>query len=312
VVLGALAALLERWEEAARHFDVSMRTTLRLGARPFVALTGCIEAVAWLRRGRREDLERTERVLSQAGTIAAAIGATAIVERIRHLRSAAAELGAGRPPEPQRVPVDDTEEARLVAEGDTWLASFAGRQARIRDAKGIHYIALLLRDAHRSIHVSELVGSDRAMTALPAGAVSTRETAGMQTVPGLGDAGEALDPQAKREYATRLRELDEEISAAEEWADLGRVERLREERTFLATELTRSLGLGGRVRKSADNAERMRKAVANRIRDAVDRVRDLHPSLGAHLEESIRTGLFCVYGPTKTIPWVVDLAASRR
>jgi hypothetical protein len=47
----------------------------------------------------------------------------------------------------------------------------------------------------------------------------------------------------------------------------------------------------------------MRKAVGNRIRQAVGRIEQVHPELGRHLRVSVRTGTFCRYEPDRTVRW---------
>jgi hypothetical protein len=46
-------------------------------------------------------------------------------------------------------------------------------------------------------------------------------------------------------------------------------------------------------------AERARKAVTARIRDAIRRITDAHPELGAHLDRTVRTGTTCRYEPSQ-------------
>ncbi|MEM6928205.1 MAG: hypothetical protein AAF602_14830, partial [Myxococcota bacterium] len=65
----------------------------------------------------------------------------------------------------------------------------------------------------------------------------------------------------------------------------------------LTQELSRGLGLGGRPRRGTSAAERARVNVRKRIRDALDRIGRVHPSLGRHLERSVRTGTTCRYDP---------------
>lgn len=67
------------------------------------------------------------------------------------------------------------------------------------------------------------------------------------------------------------------------------------ERDALIAELSRAFGLGGRARRLGDEQERARKAVTARVRDAVGRIEAVHPSLGAHLRASVRTGAWCSY-----------------
>jgi hypothetical protein len=70
-------------------------------------------------------------------------------------------------------------------------------------------------------------------------------------------------------------------------------------------ELTSSTGLGGRSRSLGDRAERARSAVTWRTRSAIKKIQAAHPRLGQHLQNSIRTGTFCVYRPEVPTDWQV-------
>ena len=85
--------------------------------------------------------------------------------------------------------------------------------------------------------------------------------------------------------------------------DPERASRAREEREFILAELGAAVGLGGRVRRVLDPAERARKAVTGRIRDAISHIEAQHPQLGRHLRRSVRTGSFCVYDPPEPTAW---------
>jgi hypothetical protein len=106
-----------------------------------------------------------------------------------------------------------------------------------------------------------------------------------------------LDEQARTAYRARITELEAEIDDADAANDLERVARARAELDFLLDELTAATGLGGRSRAMTDDAERARKAVSWRIRDALRKVTRLDPELGRHLTEHITTGAFCSYRP---------------
>jgi len=66
------------------------------------------------------------------------------------------------------------------------------------------------------------------------------------------------------------------------------------------------VGLGGRSRRLVSLAERARSAVTWRIRHAQRRIAAAHPSLGRHLENSLRTGTFCSYRPERPVAWRFD------
>ena len=74
------------------------------------------------------------------------------------------------------------------------------------------------------------------------------------------------------------------------------------ERRFLALELARAVGLGGRGRRVGVNAERTTASVTLAVRRAMRRIRAAHPSVGAHHDRATRTDTFCVYLPDPRIP----------
>jgi hypothetical protein len=119
----------------------------------------------------------------------------------------------------------------------------------------------------------------------------------------LGDAGVALDPQAKAEYRQRLKDLRYELEQAKQFNDRGRTERLEAEIDFLTTELVAAFGKNGTYRKAASHAERVRVAVYKRIKFSLGEIRRANPALAEHLTAAIRTGYNCVYILHKPILW---------
>lgn len=169
--------------------------------------------------------------------------------------------------------------------GTGWELRWRGTSATVADAKGIRDLVALLAQPRTPIHVLDLVGTMR---------------------PGVGgDTGPVLDQQARAAYKQRLTELAEDLAEAEQFADIGRVERLRAEHDFIAHELSAALGLGGRARVAGDPVERARKAVSMRIAAAIKSVGQVHPMLGRHLRSSVRTGRQCVYEPEDDVTWQV-------
>jgi len=172
--------------------------------------------------------------------------------------------------------------------------SYEGSIFRLRDTKSLQYLAHLLRHAGEECHVADLVA------AVGGQEVAETPAAELNRATGLGDAGELLDPQARAEYKQRLEDLRAELEQATEWGDKDRASRLQEEIEFISEELSAAYGLGGRARKGADTAERIRKAVSNRIRDSIARIEKENPALGEHLAEAVRMGAFCSYSPKRS------------
>jgi pimeloyl-ACP methyl ester carboxylesterase len=183
-------------------------------------------------------------------------------------------------------------------EGDYWTVAFGGKVVRMRDAKGLGYLARLLRDPHREFHVLDLLVGDAAR------ANATAREDGLVTA--TADAGAVLDEPAKRAYRERIAELEAETEEARRWNDLERIARAEGELDALTRELARALGLGGRDRRAASDSERARVSVTKAVRGAVRRLEDQHPELGRHLSLAVRTGTFCAYDPDPRVPVTWD------
>lgn len=194
------------------------------------------------------------------------------------------------PPTPVQAP--DAGGNVFRREGDYWLVVFDGHTVRARDLKGMRYLARLLAQPGRELHVLDLVAAE-------SGAAS-----GEGDVPrsALGVAGEMLDPRAKEAYRRRLAEIEEDIDEANALCDDERAAQADAEREFLVKELARAFGLGGRARPAASAAERARVGVTRAVRQAMSRIAEHHPALGEHLDRTIRTGAYCAYAPDPRVP----------
>lgn len=168
-----------------------------------------------------------------------------------------------------------------MRDGEVWTVGWGDRAVQIRHLKGLDDLAMLLGRAEQDVHCLELMG---------AGDV------------GGGDAA-GLDAQARREYRTRVRELQAEIDEAQAQNDPGRAARAEAELDALVQQLSAAFGLGGRARATGSAVERARSAVTWRIRAAVKRVTELHPELGRHLQNAVRTGTWCSYRPERPVAW---------
>jgi tetratricopeptide (TPR) repeat protein len=182
-------------------------------------------------------------------------------------------------------------------EGDYWSVSFEGHTVRVRDLKGMRYLARLLADPGREYHVLDLVATETGRGVQP----DSGQAAGLPRS-ALGDAGEGLDAQAKDAYRRRLAEIDDDLEQARAIGDAERATQAGTERDFLVRELTRAFGLGGRDRRAASASERARAAVTRAVRQAMTRIAEHHPQLGEHLGRTIRTGTYCAYVPDPRAP----------
>jgi predicted ATPase len=195
----------------------------------------------------------------------------------------------GSTPADERVPPAAAPAAPPAANafyraGELWELGFGGETVHMPDLKGLHDLARLLAAPGEEIHALDLGAA--ADGAAP-----------------QGHAGEILDDEARAAYKRRIEELREERELAEAANDPVRAERAQEELEAIGDALTSAYGLGGRARKAGDQAERARSAVTWRIRSAISRVEAVHPALGRHLKNSVRTGTFCAYEPEQPVDW---------
>jgi tetratricopeptide (TPR) repeat protein len=169
-------------------------------------------------------------------------------------------------------------------EGDYWSVVFEGRTVRVRDLKGMRYLAQLLAHPGREFHVLDLVAAETGQHMA------------------LGDAGEILDERAKSAYRRRLDEIEDDIEQARAVDDAEREAQADAERGFLVRELAGAVGLGGRDRRAASASERARSGVTRAVRQAIARIGEHHPDLGEHLNRAVRTGTYCAYVPDPGAP----------
>src|SRR5712692_574089 len=131
-----------------------------------------------------------------------------------------------------REPIPLTEENLFRREGEYWTLGYEGTTVRLKDTKGLHYIALLLREPGRKFHVIDLLAITNPQ--LPTTAVAANsgqmleEQLTVHRVSALRSAkNRALfDPQARAAYRQRLDDLRGELEEAERFNDPSRAARL--------------------------------------------------------------------------------------
>ena len=163
-----------------------------------------------------------------------------------------------------------------------WRIQFEGEEITLTNMKGLIDINRLLQSAETEVHCTELMGSGSSMD----------------------ETSFVIDEQARQAYKQHIQDLEEDIAVAEEQNDLARAVKLKKEYDQLLDHLSKALGSGGRKRKLNSTAERARAAVTMRIKKSIKRIAAHHPSLGKHLTNSIRTGVFCSYVPEEDREWV--------
>jgi tetratricopeptide (TPR) repeat protein len=213
------------------------------------------------------------------------------IDRVEAARPSLATGGKARKSKPAS-PVAEI----FRREVEFWTITYAGATFRLKDAKGLHYVAYLLACPGERFHVVDLIAAVDG-TATNGNVTTHAESEGLSIVRDVGGAGSSLDARARSEYRTRLHDLHGELDEAERMNDLGRSERTRIEIEQVSDELIRSSGVGGRARTASDSAERARGLVGKNIRSILEKIRHEHPALGRHFAAAVSTGYFCAYQP---------------
>ena len=258
--LGVVAAGLGRLDAANRYLVKALEVATRMNSKPYIArIHGNLAEVAAMRGD--EVAARQHRDI--ADQVAADI-------ELREMPIAPLGQRALAPARPA-----DTSLC-LQRDGETWAVAYAGTSVTLKNSKGLEILARLVEHPDTEFHVLDLSGATRADG---------------------GDAGPELDAEARRQYESRLRDLNEELEEARELGDIGRSDALQQELDFITRELSRAFGLGGRQRRAGSAAERARVNVRRRVKDAIMRVGETHPDAGRYLENTIKTGTYCKYTP---------------
>ncbi|MEU7994064.1 AAA family ATPase [Micromonospora sp. NPDC049060] len=337
--LALVDAAQERWDDAVTGFSAARDSADRLGARPWSVLARAALADALTGRDRPGDaasaaalrattardaddlgMHSTARRLAgtpSTGTEASAAGRPGIVAAVAGPRPASAVAPAAGPaaaravtagpPGPQAVGTGPPAAPAVAAgphpsavrrqagqaygfrrDGPVWQLAYAGVVVHLPDAKGLRDLHVLLSRPGVDVPAVELLD--------PA--------AGPELVAARRMGGDpVLDDEAKARYRRHLERLDDEIDRAAERGDERRLADLDAERGALLAELRAAAGLAGRSRRLGDEAERARKTVTARIRDALRKLDQRHPGLAAHLRDTVSTGSTCRYLPPEPLPW---------
>lgn len=261
-------------------------------------------AVAPLRRARRAwgaldapyELARASALLGRALAATGDVGGARI--ELEAARDVLARIGAAREVEPlerelaslagHALPTGSPAScasACLRREGESWALEFEGRTVRVRDSRGMQYLAALLERPGVGLWAVDLAGT------------------GQQA-----DTGPLLDASARAAYTRRAEELEQELQELDRDAHAERVEAILSELDALGRELAAAVGLGGRSRRAGGSVERARQSVTKALRASIRRIAELDPRLGTYLEVTIRTGTACRFEPDlrEPVEWRVE------
>jgi hypothetical protein len=203
-------------------------------------------------------------------------------------------------------------------EGEYWTVGYGAKTVRLKNTRGLGYLANLLRYPTVEFHVLNLLGGTASQRkedetgesdlSLPRGTEDLKKAGIHVTRP--GDAGDTLDERAKVAYGRRVSELKEELQRAKKLGNVERADQAEEEIDALTKELSRVIGLGGRSRRAASASERARQSIAKAIKSVLDRIAQSDATLGDLFSRCIKTGTFCSYQPDPDFPIAWEFAAT--
>jgi tetratricopeptide (TPR) repeat protein len=300
--LGKLDALRGRFQEAAAHFEQAIEFNERIGARPWLAEAQYEFGRMLSTENSIRDDKRAFALLDSSRRIAASIGSVRLLSKIdvldkSRISVSIAKSSSEAAPSDKIAPIENT----FSRQGEYWTIVFQGRTKRLRNIKGLEYIAILLANPGCEFHAIRLASG-----ATPSGVVddnpelrlaASRMEMGMRVSVDLGDAGEALDARGKSEYRSRIEELRRELAIVRESDDVERGMQLKGEIESIEAELGIRVGLRGRSRRDNSASELARVNVTRTIRMALKKIAKNDAELGVVLSRAIRTGTFCCYVP---------------
>ena len=301
--LGILAAALQDWDDAFEHFETARSMAVRMNGRPTLVRVALDEALLRMRRDAPGDRDRALELASGGAPIAAELGLERLSEQIAAIsREIGGEERAAAPG--TAGPVEHVASARLRRDGEHWVFELGPRSIRIRDSKGLRYIAMLLANPGVEVHAVELVAAEGGDSgdADGAGAATADEPSRRR------DEGLGLDSVAKETYRRRLAELRDDLEEAESFNDPERAARKHVEIEAIEQELAAAIGVSSEDSRAASNTERARVSVTKAIRGAIKRIQEHDPILARELDATVRTGTFCVHEPDPRHPlqWRLD------
>lgn len=257
--------------------------------------------------------------VSSAVTAALAKYSTAILERRLPdsclLRLVCDSYGSTLPSIPAATEVNTTTPDNYCRKkGECWAIRFNGNEEKIYMPEiGFYHLQMLLEDPGTTFSAAEL---DCAVSRKTKGNIRVSVSAGEEPVEdgvsvlGQSNAGPQLDAKAIQSYRLRIREIEGDLEKARKNNDLGQIAKLEKEKNWLSTELTSACGPGGRVRKLADERNKVRNRVCNAIQRTIKKIKQYDELLSEHLgRPTLSLGHSISYMPRSALSWSTIPAA---
>jgi hypothetical protein len=188
--------------------------------------------------------------------------------------------------EPQ-VKLDAASASMIRKEGRYWTVAFRGRQVQLGGRTGPQYLAMLLQNPGRPIHVNELVSG------------------GITDAPPTSGLGEGLDNERPLAYPLAdeeaIKGYENSLRQLERYPAQGSA--VQREMAQLQRAISEARGPSGRRRAFTDEGEKNRQSVSKALRRTLKDIATYHPELEKHLNRALNIGFTCKYDPDLPIQW---------
>ena len=171
--------------------------------------------------------------------------------------------------------------------GQMWVVCFEGQETFLENNVGPLYIARLLSTPNRAVPAITLLAS----------------RIGIDERKLTGSSGELADQQSVEECRQRYTELMKEIDEANEYHDLGRLEKLQTEQDALTTHFASVLGKGGKRREVGD-IKKVSQSVSVGIKRTIEVLDTELKPLADHLRAYLSRGVCPMYSPPNDMHWL--------
>ena len=158
--LGMLAATMGRTNNASEHFAYALEMETKLRMPAMRARTQYEYGRMLARSDRPDDAKRGARLLTAALETARSLGMPVLEQKLSAVL-AKSSVGTDRGSDTAAQTSPESARPLIRREGDYWTIAYEGRTFRLKDTKGLAYLAELLRSPAREFFALDLAQVDK-------------------------------------------------------------------------------------------------------------------------------------------------------
>jgi hypothetical protein len=216
--------------------------------------------------------------------------------RVRQMRIVASSQ------QPAGVKKEENEVCVFRKSGGVWNLRFDQTDCSVIDSVGVSYIARLLEAKGNEIDsVTLSARADAGMGMANKSAELDRRELGDMEV--RSTEQQQIDTKARQEIKEHLKQLSNRRAEAELAGNAQAIEEINAETEKIQEYLKKGTGRRGRRRTFPHAEKRAANRVSQAIRRAIEKIKQQHPTLAAHLKGSLVLGASCSYRPPNSVEW---------